>query len=167
MHPLRHANRVVDPLDVLEEDGKLIPSETGNRVLGSDTTPQPLGHRFQEPVARRVAKAVVDVLEAIQVDKEGSEGLALAPSSLEHVAEAVQEEPAIGQAGEGVVEDDVMKALFQFPLLGDIEGHPHGPGDGAATVPQGLHVRLEGPTPPLEVVVNGFAQQGSLVGLKG
>jgi len=165
--PLRDADRVVRALDVLEEDRELVAAEAGDRVLRPHTRPQPLGHRHQQTVARQVAQSVVDVLETIQVEDEGAEWPALAPRPLQGVAQPVQEERAVRQAGEAVVKDGVAKVFFRLLALGDVEGDADGTGDRAPAVPKWLDVRLERAASPFQVVVHRFAPEGALVGGDG
>ena len=92
-------------------------AEPSERVVGSSTTYsspdsratiascgtapfKPLGDDAQHLVARRVAEAVVDVLEPVEVD-EVQGGFAIGAPRLVHVGrDAVEQQRAVGQAGQ-------------------------------------------------------------------
>ena len=64
---------------------------------------QPPRHLDQELVAGHVPEGVVDGLEVVEVDEEHGE-VALAPAVAgEGVVQALREERAVGEAGEGIV----------------------------------------------------------------
>jgi hypothetical protein len=71
-----------------------------------------------------VAEAVVDALEVVQVDEEDGHGAAPTPGSSQGRGEPVEQQPAVGQPGEGVVQRLVPQTLRSQPLGGDVgEGH--------------------------------------------
>ena len=67
---LGHIAGLVGVDDLLHEDGELIPAEPGRRVPSSQAVGQPAGHFDQEGVSGRVAEAVVDQLEVVEVEEE-------------------------------------------------------------------------------------------------
>src|SRR5919199_3079209 len=76
----------------------------------------------QQAVAGRVSQAVVDDLEAIQVDEQHCQLVAEAIAAGERVVDAVQEEGTIGQACQRVVERAMAELrLEHFPLRGAAE----------------------------------------------
>ena len=85
---------------------------------------EPLGHRLQQQVADRVAEAVVDVLEAIQVEEEDGAVPVGAPGVRDGHRGPVLEEGAVGEPGELVVVGAVLElgaALHQAHQVGDDE----------------------------------------------
>ena len=89
---------------VLEQHGEFVAAEARRGVRRARALRQAGGDGAQQVVAGGVADAVVDRLEAVEVDEEHAE-VGLAPGRhVERVLQAVQEERAVGQPGEGVVE---------------------------------------------------------------
>ena len=68
--------------------------QTDSRSLSAD----------EELIARAVSEAVVDDLEAVEIEEEHGEQLASALGARQGEGEAIDEERSIGQAGEGVAE---------------------------------------------------------------
>ena len=77
---------------------------------------QAAGDRLQQLVADRVPERVVDRLEVVEVEEEDG---VVAPARGEQLAEPVEEERAVGQAGERVVEGLVLEAALELAQLGD------------------------------------------------
>jgi hypothetical protein len=86
------------------DHGELVTAETGQHVPDAQRAPQPPGDPAQQLVACRVAEAVVDHLEVVDVEQEKRGSL---PWTVlgedEGCGEPVLEEQAVGQAGERVV----------------------------------------------------------------
>src|SRR5207244_10910105 len=111
---------VVD--EVLEENGELAAAETSSRVAVSQRALEALGHRDQDLVAGRVAQAVVDDLEVVEVEEEDG-GQASPPlQAAQGQAEPVEEEGPVRQTGEGVVQGLVDELLLGLLALGDVAG---------------------------------------------
>ena len=55
---------------VLDEDGELIATQYGDRVLGSQGRLEALADRDEQPVAHRVAEAVVHCLEPVEIQEQ-------------------------------------------------------------------------------------------------
>jgi hypothetical protein len=74
-----------------------------------------------------VAQAVVDLLEAVQVQEQHGHrgGLPLGP--LEGVVDPVLEQGPVGQGGERVVEGLVDELVLQAAAFGDVAGVEHQP----------------------------------------
>ena len=107
--PLGGGDRVGEAPDLLQQDDELVPPEAGYRVSGPRATAQAPGDLDQQLVAGPMAQRVVDVLEVVQVGEEHRNlagsivGFFPPPGALERRSQALQEEGAVGQAGEGVV----------------------------------------------------------------
>ena len=79
------------------------------------TLSQPCGDDPQQLVAGGVAEAVVDVLEAVDVDVQRRDRQLLAPRAREHLLGAVERQHAVGQAGERVVKRLVAQLAGLLP----------------------------------------------------
>ena len=102
--PLGHRGDRARVLHVLEEHGELVAAEPGDGVLRPQADGQPLAESDEELIARAVSEAVVDDLEAVEIEEEHGEQLASALGARQGEGEAIDEERSVGQAGEGVEE---------------------------------------------------------------
>ena len=67
--PFGNRHGVFGVLHVFEQHHELVAAEPAEDVVGSQQRAQPLGESDQHLVARRVAEAVVDDLEVVQVEE--------------------------------------------------------------------------------------------------
>src|SRR5579872_704091 len=70
--PLRRPCRIIDPLDVGKHQHELVTADSCNRVLFSSPLLQALCHVLQQKISDRMPEAIVDCLEAVEVEKEQS-----------------------------------------------------------------------------------------------
>ena len=68
--PTGHVRGVLGPFHLLEQDAELVAAESGHGVARPHAAAESSGHRCEQPVAGRVAEAVVDGLEVVEVDEE-------------------------------------------------------------------------------------------------
>jgi hypothetical protein len=68
-----------------------------------------------------VAVGVVDRLEVIEVDEQQRAVVAMAAAVCQALAQAVEQEAAIGQVGERVDEGEVADRLLGFLAFGDVD----------------------------------------------
>ena len=104
---------------LLEEERELVTAEAAGGVLGAQHRLQPLRDQAQQLVAGRVAERVVDGLELVEVDEQDRDPLLGAPD--ERVAEAVDEEDAVGQPGERIVERLVPELVLEVFPVADVD----------------------------------------------
>ncbi len=119
----RGGERLGDPLGGLlatgrrgtrEENGELVPAEPADGVLGPHAGLQPLGDRHQQQVAVVVAKGVVDVLEAVQIEQEHRRLRLARPGGAQSQLTPNLEQRAVGQPGQRIV----------VGLVGQLGRHP-------------------------------------------
>jgi hypothetical protein len=103
-----------------QNDRELVAAEAADHVARPDGGQQAPRHRLEEQVAALVAEAIVDRLEAIDVDVDHRR-LRLAAG--QHRGEALHQVCAIGQAGEGVLQGRAPQRLLGVDALGDVEHH--------------------------------------------
>ena len=106
---------------------EFVTAEAGHHVDLAHTGGKPFRHRAQHLVARIVAKAVVDVLEAVQVEEQDGQHLAAALGPLQRLVERLAEQAAVRQFGELVVVGEETGALFLLLALGDVLQHADQP----------------------------------------
>jgi len=90
---------------LVEEDAELIAAEACDGVARSKARDQPLAHGDQEPVTDVVADALVDDLEAIEIEQDDT-GLAIIVDTdrRQCAGDPVGQELAVRQAGGRVIE---------------------------------------------------------------
>src|SRR5262249_37471083 len=113
--------RVTSVADILEEHHELITAEAGDGVSGPEEGFEPLRERREQLIADRMAEAVVDDLEAVDVEEQDGEGKVTAPArDADGSFEAILEERAAGKAREPVEEGVAAKLLLGSLSLRDV-----------------------------------------------
>ena len=121
-HPVGHLDDVDVVAGVLDQHGELVAAEPGHGVAGPHAGVQALGHLDEQPVPGGVAEAVVDLLEAVQVEEQHRHRGRLALGPLEGVVDPVLEQGPVGQRGQRVVEGLVDELVLELAALGDVAG---------------------------------------------
>ena len=121
--PLGDADRVTLIHHVLGQDRELVAAEAGHRVAGAHGLLQPRGDCGEKLVAGRVSQRVVDELELVEVEEEDGDRSLLVPRASQRVLETVEEEVAVRQAGEGIVEGVVAVSLLGVAALDRVRQH--------------------------------------------
>ena len=87
-----------------EQNGKLVPAETGSDILRPDRLLEAPGDLNEDLVSKKVTDGVIYRLESIEVEKEDGEPAIAAAAYISACALHVfAEQSAIWQAGESVV----------------------------------------------------------------
>ena len=86
-----------------QNDAELLAAIAADDIDPAQPRRQGMGQRPQHMVTAQVAEAVVDLLEAIEIDKREAHLGPRAPATLQFVAEPVLEPPVIEKAGEAVL----------------------------------------------------------------
>ncbi len=86
----------------------LVAADSGRRVGVAQGAGQAPGGFDQDLVARRVAQAVVEGLEAVEVEQQQGAVLAVAFGGNDTLLQPVQQQAAVGQAGKRVVEGQLQ-----------------------------------------------------------
>ena len=144
--PLHHVSRVVPIVEVVEQDREFVSSEARHRVLGAQGRLQDLADLHQELIARNVSQGVVHHLEPIEIEEQSGElegGAAL--EARHRGAQAVHEQRAVRQAGEGVMERVVKEAFLRPPPLGDVRADRGHAADSARRIAQDGRVPRDHP----------------------
>ncbi len=115
---LGHAPRLPAGGGVLAHDHELVAPEAGHGVLGPYGLAEPLGHRDQQGVPGGVAPAVVEDLEAVEVDEQHRHPGTAPGGPGQGLVQPVGEQGPIGEAGEGVVER--LVGQFVLRLMGQV-----------------------------------------------
>ena len=104
--------------DVLDENGEFVAAQAGHGVHLAEFVGEALAHLDQEPVPGQVSQAVVDVLEAVEVEQQDGEQVpVVALGAADGPVDAFGDQRPVGQPGQGVVER-LVGELFLVRLLG-------------------------------------------------
>src|SRR5258708_24866278 len=106
LNPERHRVGLLGIADRIQQDRELVAAQPGERVFFTQTRFQPPRNGGQQLIADQVAEAVVDDLEAVEIEVEGREPIAalLKLELGESLAEALDEHRAVAQAGQRIAE---------------------------------------------------------------
>ena len=106
----------------VEEDREFVAAEPGQRVAVAQARLEPARGGDQQLVADQVAEAVVDDLEAVEIEVEHGERRARAAQLelFEPAAEPLDEHRAVVQPGQRIEEADAAQPLLRDRLLGRV-----------------------------------------------
>ena len=125
-------------VDARQQQRELVAAQPRDGVPFAHALAEPLRDAAQQLVARGVAEAVVDLLEAIEVDEDEPHALAVAVSLRERDLEAVLEEPPVREPGERVPVSEGVEALLERARLGHVAQRQR-----QVAVAERRHARLE------------------------
>ena len=106
--------------DLVEQDRELVSPEARDRVGRPHRVLEPSRDLLEDRVAGRMAETVVDGLEVVEVDEDDADRRASAPRALDRMLDAVCEESAVRELGDGIVERLVRELLLERLALADI-----------------------------------------------
>ena len=109
---------------VLGEHDELVAAEPRRGVGGTNGVHDPLRHDLEHLVAGEVPERVVDVLEAVEIDEEHRDHVAVPARDRQRVRETVEERAAIEQRRERVVVGEPVDVLLGQLLLCDLAADP-------------------------------------------
>ena len=120
-HALRDLARGLGGLHVFEQHDELVAGDARDDVGIAHATRQAPGHLLQHGIAGAVAQAVVDHLEAVDVDVEQAEAATVvATRAGERALDAIAQVDAVRQAGQRIVHDLVLQLRFDLFAHGDL-----------------------------------------------
>jgi hypothetical protein len=101
-----------------QQESELIAADAEGRVGSAQGFLQGSGSRAQYLITAGMAVLVIDFLEAVQVERYQSQGLAVAARAIEFLIESFCEEPAVVKAGQRVG-DGIEFQPLQFFILNE------------------------------------------------
>ena len=110
---------------VLQHHHKLIAAQPCHRVAIAGAAAQALRHLHQQSVTLLVAQGVVDRLEIVQIHKQQRVFARMPRAGVQRLIQPVQQQPAVGQMGQLVVERQVVNLLLGPHLLADVAEYAH------------------------------------------
>ncbi|RMO12329.1 hypothetical protein ALQ47_05261 [Pseudomonas cichorii] len=120
-----------------QQDDEFIAAQARYGVDVAQRLLEALCDAFEEQIAHRVPEAVVDVFEAIQVDKQHGTEAARLFAVLQGGVQAAFEQGAVGQAGEGVVMGLIVQTRLGVLEAGDVGKDGDEVGDESILVAHG------------------------------
>ena len=133
---LRYVGRILRAGDVGQDDDELVTALAHHRIPAANALPEPPGYSLQQPVASMMAQRIVDCLEAVQVDEQEGDSVALAPGLGQRKGCKVHHQDAIGQSGERIMSGEMLELGRGF-VLGKVAFGARNRIDFAALVSQG------------------------------
>ena len=120
--PLGHAGGVGLGVDGVEQHGELVAAQARQRVARPQAALEPARGPDQQLVAGLVAHAVIDRLEAIEIEVEQREQRIAqgAPRAVKQVLQAIEEQRAVRQRRQRIVERPPLKLLLRLLALADV-----------------------------------------------
>ncbi len=117
----------------LEHDGELVATEAPQRSVLADHALEPRADRTQQLIADVVPERFVDRFEVVEIDEQHTDRRRRATRSRERLLDAIDDQRAVGQAGERVVRGEKRELLLAACelLVGDVAlglkglRHPH------------------------------------------
>ena len=160
---LRHPGHRPGSLETGEQNHELVAALAGNGVDAPQTGLETTGHGLQKAVAGGMAEGIVDLLEAIKIEKQHRHPLAGLAGLGQHLPQAQLEGGPIGQAGEVIGVGHQPDLFFRFPPLGQIPPDMHHPEGAAVAIEQGggglLEHHVEGRDQPLPGQIDPLEQR--------
>jgi hypothetical protein len=105
----------------VDQDRKLVASQAGHHVARTHMVLNAARHLDQELVTGRVAHAVVDELETIEVKEHHTEVVTgVFVTCVERLLELLDETAPVGQACQAVVKGDVIELRLGVPPCADV-----------------------------------------------
>ncbi len=111
------------------QDGVLVRTQSGDRVHLSNALSQPGAYLHQQCVAAGLAESVVDLLESVEVEQQQSTHGALATTLAQRLIASVDEQGAVGQAGQRVVQRVVQRLSLLSLQCPPVAAQHHGEQD--------------------------------------
>ncbi len=91
---------------------KFIAAQARDHIAGRGIGFQGFGHQAQDFITDRMAEAVIDLLETVQIDHMQGERRVLLDGALRFFKQAGLEEGAVGEAGQGVIMRQIGDLVF-------------------------------------------------------
>ena len=117
-HFLRDVYRVLDAVDVGRQHHELVATHARHGIGFAQRALHARGHRLEHLVAHGVAEGVVDDLEAVEVDEVHREPAPVATRLIDGERQVIQEQLAIRQTRERIVEGELRDLLRRGLRLG-------------------------------------------------
>lgn len=102
--------------DLAEQDQELVTTLTCDDIVGPHGCLQPRPDGLEQFVSRRMAEAVVDQLEVVEIDEEEGDAGAGSRGSLQAQLQVIEERRSVRETGQRVMQRRVCELLSRFGL---------------------------------------------------
>jgi hypothetical protein len=124
-HAVQHGMAVVQMLQVRQHGDEFVAPHAREGIALAQGRLQALCQGHEQIVALLMAMQVVDGLETVQVDERHRQAMAFALAARHGLLQAVGQQHAVGQAGQGVVVCDAFEFAFVFLDGSDVGEQRH------------------------------------------
>ena len=107
-------------VQILQHDDELIAAQSCHGIAVAYARPEAVRHFHQQQIADVVPLGVVEGLEVIQVEEHQRAMAAVAGAAGLGLAETVEQQTAVGQLRQRIVEGEVADLILCFLALGDV-----------------------------------------------
>ncbi len=122
-----------------QQHRELVAAEPRHRVVGPHGVDEPTRRELQQQVAHRVAEAVVDRLEAVEVEEEQGDRRVVRSHGEQRLADAGTHPCAVREAGQLVAEGELGQPVLEQLALADVAGVDDDAADDRVVEPVGEH----------------------------
>ena len=103
------------PIQLLTENYELISGDPSDRIGRPKSALEPLTHGHQQIISHLMAERIVDGLEIVEIDEEDRHNFRGSATPDDGMFDSFEQQYAIGQPGEGIVERSLMGGLRSQP----------------------------------------------------
>ncbi len=151
--------------EIFQHDHEFVTAQACHRIFFAHAGLDAPRHLAQKQVAHRVAAGIVEHLEVVEIQKQHG-AVAVAAAAAGHgLAEAVEQQATVGQAGERVVIGQSMDLRRRLLVLGDLGERAHVVSDFSLGVPDagdgqpfGIYLAILAPVPHYALPVALFIE---------
>ena len=99
--------------DILEQKNELVSPKPCHRITGAPARLEPAADHLQQLIPDQVSEAVIDRLEAIEIEIEHGKHTLGAPfRPFDRPSQAIEEQGAVGELGQRIVKGTMMQVLL-------------------------------------------------------
>ena len=109
---LGHRRRHLGCRDALQDDRELVAAQPRHQIAGAHATGDALRDGLEQEIARFMTQGVVDDLEAVEVQEQDGVTAGIDRPPREQRDQALPEQHAVGEAGQGIMKGEPPHALF-------------------------------------------------------
>lgn len=103
-----------------QQQHELVAAETGQTIPLAHQPLETAGHLLEQPVAGGVTQGIIDGLEVVEIDEQQGPDKVTAICIGERLGQGFVQLTAIGQAGQLVIEGEILDAALRRLALGNI-----------------------------------------------
>ncbi|MEF8710022.1 MAG: hypothetical protein V5B38_14620 [Candidatus Accumulibacter propinquus] len=121
---LRDVRDGIRPDDPLYDNQEFVATQAANGIGFTHQPAEPPGHLAENAITDLMAKGVVDVLEAVEVDEQYGQSALVAVRTLQCLVQTVAKQQPVGQTGQRIVMCLVIQLIVGVAQFGDVGEHP-------------------------------------------